>query len=177
MKKITLIALTGLMLTGCAATPSGTDQTATPTPTPTVEPITYSVPADCNVEGLIKMAPGWESFDQTDEDVKDQRDCAVGTPNSDVGVFFGYNKRTDAEWASIVETLKTEGYEPFDAQVTGADVWRLEDPSIETGPLCRISGHVGEVSFSATEPWVKCDDDWNRELATLLVDHSQVSGN
>jgi len=173
MKKIILIALAGLTLAGCAATPSGTDQSATPKPTPTAEPITYSVPADCDVEGLIKLAPGWESFDQTDEDDKDQRDCAVGTPNSDVGVWFGYNKRTDADWAGVVEKLKSEGYEPFDAKIADAEVWRREDPSMETGPLCSISGHVGEVSFSATEPWVKCDDDWNRELAILLVDHAK----
>ena len=172
MKKIVIIALSGLLLAGCTAAPSGNDNTATPTPTPTQEPVGYAVPADCNVEGLIKMAPGWEAFDKTD-DVEDQRDCAVGTPNSDVGVFFGYNKRTDAEWVGVIEKLKAEGYEPFDAQIAGADVWRKEDPSIETGPLCSISGHVGEVSFSATEPWVKCDDDWNRELATLLVDHAK----
>jgi hypothetical protein len=172
MKKVIAVALFGLLLASCSAAPSGSDKTSTPTPTPTEESVTYAVPDDCNVEGLIKMAPGSEALDQTD-DAKDQRDCAVGTPNSDVGVFFGYNKRTDAEWVGVIEKLKSEGYEPFDAKIAGADVWRKEDPSIETGPLCSISGHVGEVSFSATEPWVKCDDDWNRELATLLVDHAK----
>jgi hypothetical protein len=29
------------------------------------------------------------------------------------------------------------------------------------------------VEISATEPWVECDDDWNRELAVLLVGHVQ----
>ena len=170
MKKILVITLSSLLLAGCAPVPAADEKK----PEPTKEPVvSYSVPANCDVEGLVKMAAGWEAVDQTDEDVQDQRDCAVGTPNSDVGVFFGYNKRTDAEWASIIETLKSEGYKPFDAKVAGADVWRLEDPSIETGPLCRISGHIGQVSFSATEPWVKCDDDWNRELATLLVDHAK----
>ena len=168
--RITGVVVATILLAGC----SSTEPKPIESPAPTKEPVvSYSVPTNCDVEGLVKIAAGWEAVDQTDDDVKDQRDCAVGTPNSDVGVFFGYNKRTDAEWASIIETLKSEGYEPFDAKVAGADVWRLEDPSIETGPLCRISGHIGQVSFSATEPWVKCDDDWNRELATLLVDHAK----
>ena len=171
MKKIALIALSALVLTGCA---SGVPDSQNPGPTK--EPsltVAYAVPADCDVEGLIQQAPGWEAVDQTDEDVVDQLDCAIGTPNSDVGVWFGYNKRSDEQWVAVTEALKGEGYVPFDAQVAEADVWRMEDPSIETGPVCKLSGHIGEVSFSATEPWVQCDDDWNRELVTLLVDHAR----
>jgi hypothetical protein len=71
------------------------------------------------------------------------------------------------------DRLKTEGYKEFDAQVSDATFYILEDTSLETGPACKLSGYISGVEISSNEPWVECDEDWNRELATLLVSHVQ----
>ena len=162
--------LGALLLSGCApVAPKPIDS-----PEPTVTPeVVYELPADCVVSGLINQADGWEAFDQTEDGVEGIRDCAIGTPNSDVGVWFGF-KVSDADtWAASQERLKKEGYKEFDAQVSDATFYILEDTSLETGPACKLSGYISGVEITSNEPWVECDDDWNRELATLLVSHVQ----
>jgi hypothetical protein len=170
MKKIAILVLGSLLLAGCALVAPKPTEAPEPTETPAV---VYEVPADCNVSGLLSQADGWEAFDQTEDGVSGVRDCAIGTPNSDVGVWFSFKENDDETWEATATALKSEGFEQFDAQITGASFFRLEDTSAETGPLCKLTGSVSGVEISATEPWVECDDDWNRELAVLLVGHVQ----
>jgi hypothetical protein len=170
MKKIAILTLGALLLSGCATVaPKPIDS-----PEPTVTPeIVYELPDDCNVSGLISQADGWEAFDQTDDGVSGVRDCAIGTPNSDVGVWFGFKVSDNETWEATSATLKSEGFKEFDAQVDDATFLILEDPSVETGPACKMAGYISGIEITSDEPWVECDEDWNRELAVLLVGHVQ----
>jgi hypothetical protein len=164
---VALLAVT-TVLAGCAPVAPKPIDPQEPTVTPEV---VYELPADCNVSGLISQAEGWEAFDQTEDGVQGVRDCAVGTPNSDVGVWFGF-KTSDADaWSASQVRLKTEGYKEFDAQVSDATFYILEDTSLETGPACKLAGYINGVEITSIEPWTECDDNWNRELTNLLVEH------
>jgi hypothetical protein len=135
--------------------------------------VTYELPTNCDIPDLVALDPSYATVDQTAEGVTDSRDCAVGVPNSDVGVFFGYSVRNDSEWKAITKKLVDEGYEQWDSGYAGADVWRLETGNIESGANCSLSGHIGGISFSVTEPWTTCDDKWNRELVGYILEHAK----
>jgi hypothetical protein len=159
MKKIVSAALLVLALSGCA-------------PTPPME-VAYALPTNCDIPDLVALDKAYATVDQTAEGITDSRDCAIGVPNSDVGVFFGYSVRTDSQWKAVTAKLVDEGYEPWESGYADADVWRLETGNADSGANCSISGHIGGISFSVTEPWTTCDDKWNKDLVGYILDHAK----
>ena len=160
MKRIIVAGFLTFALSGCAPT----------APMASV----YALPTNCDIKELVALDKSFEVFDKTESGVTDSRDCAIGVANSDVGIFFGYSIRTDAEWTSVTKKLSDEGYEKWDAGYEGADVWRAEIDD-DMGSSCSLSGHMGGISFSATEPWTTCDDKWNKELVGHLLNHAKAS--
>ncbi len=118
------------------------------------------------------MDKTYEILDQTAKGVDDSRDCMVGVPNSDVGIFFGYSIRTKAQWLVVTAKLAGEGYKKWDAGIADAQVWRRETGNAESGANCSLSGYVPGISFSMTEPWTKCDDAANKKMVGYLVTHA-----
>ena len=163
MKKLVVLAALPLLLAGCSTT-------STPAPEKTVA---YGLPANCDIEALLKLDSKYAVADQTADGVDDSRDCAIGVPNSDVGIFFGYSVRTKEQWLVVTAKLVAEGYKKWDAGVAGAEVWRLQSGTSEDGANCSLSGFVPGISFSVTEPWTACDDKWNKELVGHLVEHAK----
>ena len=157
MKKLIALGAAALLLTGCSAAPV------------TPKTVTYGLPSDCNIKELVALDPSYEVFEQTAEGVDDSHDCAIGVPNSDVGIFFGYSIRTKEQWLIVTSKLVAEGYKKWNSGVAGAEVWRMETGSAEQGANCSISGYVPGISFSVTEPWTQCDDKWNKQLVGYLV--------
>ena len=160
-KSVALIAIT-LLLTGCSATPQAAPVKAT----------TYGLPTDCEIQPLLKLDPKYAVADQTADGVDDSRDCAIGVPNSDVGIFFGYSVRTKEQWLVVTAKLVAEGYKKWDSGVSGAEVWRNETGNKEDGANCSLSGYVPGISFSVTEPWTTCNDKWNKQLVGYMLDHA-----
>lgn len=161
MKKLIVAAIAVLLLTGCTSQPQPKEETS------------YGLPVDCEIKTLLELDPKYAVVDQTADGVDDSRDCAIGVPNSDVGVFFGYSVRTKEQWLAVTAKLVSEGYKKWDAGVAGAEVWRLESGNSEDGQNCSLSGYVPGISFSVTEPWTACDDTWNQELVGHLLDHAK----
>jgi len=159
MKIIFGVTALTLLLAGCS---------------PSVQPASFDLPKNCEIKELVAIDKSFEVFDQTATGVTDSRDCAIGVPNSDVGIFFGYSQRTASQWKAITKKLTSEGYEKWDAGYPGAEVWRMEVAS-DFDASCSLSGHIGGISFSATEPWVKCDDKWNKELVSHILNHAKVT--
>ena len=157
MQKIIAIAAAGLLLAGCA---------------PSDEAVSYSLPKSCEIKALVALDKTYEVFDKTEDGVTDSIDCAIGVPNSDVGIFFGYSVRTASEWKSVTKKLVDEGYQKWDSGYVGADVWRFEAAD-DMGASCSISGHIDSVSFSVTEPWTTCDEKWNKELVSHILNHAK----
>ena len=160
MNKILSAFAVIFLLAGCAS--------ATP-----VKAVSYGLPANCNVKELVASDPAYKAFDKTAAGVDDSRDCAVGIPNSDVGIFFGYSVRTKAQWLVVTAKLVAEGYKKWNAGIGGVEVWRMESGDAETGQNCSLSGYVPGVSFSVTVPWSKCDDANDQKLVGYLVKHAQ----
>ena len=162
-----------ISLTGCSLLSPGVK----PTPTHTLTPApSYALPTNCDIPELLKLDPKYEAFNQTADGVTDSLDCAIGLPNSDVGLFFGYSVRTEDEWLLVTAKLVGEGYTKLPNVAPDADIWRVESGIEESeGVNCSISGHVKGLSFSVTEPWTKCDDAWNKELIGYLLNHALVS--
>jgi hypothetical protein len=161
MKKIFAILGSTLLLAGCSA------------PAQTVS-VAYALPTNCDIQALLDLDKSYATVDQTVEGVTDSRDCAIGVPNSDVGVFFGYSVRTDQQWKAVTKQLTDEGYEQWDAGYPDADVWRQETGNVDSGANCSLSGHIAGISFSVTEPWTACDDKWNKELVGYILDHAKT---
>ena len=160
MRIFALIGST-LLLAGCSA------------PAQTVTD-SYVLPATCDIQALLDLDKSYATVDQTPEGVTDSRDCAIGVPNSDVGVFFGYSVRTEKQWKAVTKQLTDEGYEQWDAGYSDADVWRQETGNVDSGANCSLSGHIGGISFSVTEPWTACDDKWNKELVAYILEHAKA---
>ena len=160
MKKYIALALSTLLISGCTATPEKTQSA-------------FALPKTCDIQELLALDKTYATVDQTPEGVTDSRDCAIGVPNSDVGIFFGYSVRTDAEWKGVIQKLKDENYHLWDSGYAGAEVWRVETGDTDTGANCSLSGHVDGISFSVTEPWTTCDDKWNKELVGYILDHAK----
>ena len=160
MKRTVFAGLISIVLSGCAPTP----------PIATA----YALPENCDIKELVALDKSYEVFDKTESGVTDSRDCAIGVANSDVGIFFGYSVRTEAEWSNVTAKLAEEGYEKWNSGYEGADVWRAEIDD-DMGASCSLSGHVAGISFSVTEPWTTCDDKWNKELVAHLLNHATSS--
>ncbi len=163
MKKVFAALAVSILLAGCSPTAQ----------TPKAEAVSYGLPMNCDIKALTDLDPQYEIVDQTAEGVDDSRDCAVGVPNSDVGIFFGYSVRTHDQWLIVTAKLVGEGYKKWNSGISGVETWRLESGDAESGQNCSISGYVPGVSFSVTEPWTKCEDKWNKELVGHLVDHAK----
>ena len=163
MKKLFAVVAATLLLTGC----SPVAKVATP------DSVSYGLPMDCEVKALLDLDPNYAIVDLTRKGVDDSRDCVVGVPNSDVGIFFGYSVRTHDQWLIVTAKLVGEGYKKWNADMAGVETWRKESGDAETGSNCSISGYVSGISFSVTEPWTKCKDKWNKELVGYLVDHAR----
>ena len=157
MKKLVALAASTFLLTGCSAL---------------IAP-SYALPKNCDISQLQKVDSKYEIVDQTAEGSKDSRDCAIGVPNSDVGIFFGYSVRTDAQWTAVTEKLKAQGYKKWNSGVAGADTWRRQEGALNSGVTCSISGHVSGLSFSVTEPWTACEDVWNKQLVGYILTHAR----
>jgi hypothetical protein len=161
MKKIASLFAFTLLLAGCSS------------PAQTVS-YTYGLPGNCDIPALLELDTSYATADQTADGVTNSRDCAIGVPNSDVGIFFGYSVRSDSEWKAVTKLLVNEGYEKWESGYENADVWRKETGSIDSGANCSLSGHIGGISFSVTEPWTACDDRWNKELVGYILDHAKI---
>ena len=157
MKKLLVLGATASLLSGCSAVPV------------TPMDVAYGLPKDCNIKELVSLDPSFEVFDKTEDGVEGIRDCAIGAANSDVGIFFSYSISTKEQWLTEGNRLESEGYKKWDSGVADADVWRQDSGTIEGGTSCSISGYIPDISFSVTEPWVECDDKWNKELVGYLV--------
>ena len=158
MKKLIALGVLSLVLNGCAS------------PVPTVKPVSYGLPNDCKVAELLKLDNRYAAVNQTASGVDDSLDCVIGVPDSDVGIFFGYSVRTREQWMIVTAKLVAEGYKKWNSGVAGAELWRKETGDAETGSNCSLSGYVPGISFSVTEPWAKCDDKWNKQLAGYLIE-------
>jgi hypothetical protein len=168
MKKLLGIVAVSFTLTGCAISQPA------PRPTPDVVSVAYGIPADCEIKDLISLDVSFQALDQTEADAKEVRNCIVGTPNSDVGIWFDYKLSEQSDWeAAANSTLKDEGYVAFDAGLEGVEVYRAQIGSEEEGISCSMKGHMGGVEFSIIEPWVECDDSWNKDLAGYVVKHAE----
>ncbi|MEY4276107.1 MAG: hypothetical protein RIS26_570 [Actinomycetota bacterium] len=157
MKKLLVLGATALLLTGCSEAPVNT------------KPVAYILPTDCNIQELVALDPSFEVLDKTEDGVEDSRDCAIGVANSDVGIFFGYSIRSREQWLAQTKKLASEGYKKWESGIADAEVWRQDAGTIEGGTSCSISGYVPGIGFSVTEPWVECDDKWNKKLVGYLV--------
>lgn len=170
MKKLLGIVAISLALTGCSSL------APTAKPEPEVISVAYGIPADCEIKELIVLDSSFQALDQTEGDAQNSRNCIVGTPNSDVGIWFDFKLAMQGEWEDIVaKDLKPEGYQPFDAGLEGVEVWRAQVGSEEEGVTCTMQGHMGGVAFTVMEPWVECDDKWNKELVGYVVNHAKVT--
>ncbi|MEY4397997.1 MAG: hypothetical protein RLZ53_573 [Actinomycetota bacterium] len=167
MKKLWGIVTISLTLAGCAA------PVTSPSPTPKAQEHLYQAPDDCKIESILELDPSWEAFDQTDSPSGGMRVCAIGVPNSDIGVFFSYQESDAEQWGSEKATLESEGYKPFDIGHAETEVMRFEEASGELGPSCRIAGYADGVTFTITEPGFECDDEWNKQLAVAVLDQAK----
>ncbi|MEN9993196.1 MAG: hypothetical protein RLY83_766 [Actinomycetota bacterium] len=163
MKKLFAVLAATMVLAGC----SPVAKTVAP------ETVSYGLPMNCEIKALLDLDPKYAIVDQTAEGVDDSRDCVVGVPNSDVGVFFGYSVRTHDQWLVVTAKLVAEGYKKWNVGIPGVETWRKESGDAETGSNCSVSGYITGISFSVTEPWTKCDDKWNKELVGYLVEHAK----
>ena len=169
MKKLLGIVAITISLSGCATTSA---------PAPTTVSTAFGVPADCEIKELIALDPSYEALDQTEPGAKDVRTCVVGTPNSDVGIFFEYKATMQPTWDDdLLPKAKADGYAAFDAGVPDVEVLRMQSGNDEEGTSCTMQGHMGGISFTIMEPWAVCDDQWNKELVGYVVNHSKVSSN
>ena len=160
-KKLLGIAAISLSLVGCASPGA-----------PAVKNV-YGAPLDCEVEAILDLDPGYQAFDQTDSKIPGRRVCAIGIPNSDVGVFFGYQEGKADQWAQAKVTLKAGGYEAFDIGNKDAEVLRKSEGDNENGIACSISGFADHVMFTITEPGFECDDKWDKQLAVAVLEHAK----
>jgi hypothetical protein len=161
MKKLLGIAAITLTLASCAS------------PGPAAVKNVYGAPLDCEVEAILDLDPGYQAFDQTDSSVPGRRVCAIGIPNSDVGVFFGYQEGKADQWAQAKVTLKATGYKAFDIGNDDAEVLRKSEGDSENGVACSISGFADHVMFTITEPGFECDDTWDKQLAVAVLGHAK----
>ena len=161
MKKLLGIAAITLTLAGCS--------------TPGTAPVknVYGAPLDCEVKALLDLAPDWEAFDQTDSSIAGRRVCAIGTPNSDDGVFFGYQEGKADQWAQAKVTLKAQGYKLFEIGNSDAEVMRKAETGGDMGPGCLMSGFADHVMFTVAEPGIECDDEWNKQLALAVLEYAK----
>lgn len=168
MKKLLGIVSITLALSGCAISQPA------PRPTPEVVSVTYVLPEDCEIQELVSLDVSFQALDQTEAGAKGVRSCVVGTPNSDVGIWFDYKLSEQSDWeASVNSTLKDEGYTVFDVGIEDVEVYRAQVGSEEEGISCSMKGHMGGVEFSIIEPWVECDDTWNNDLVGYVVKHAE----
>ncbi len=165
MKKVFALVAVSMLLAGCSPVAKS----------PAPETVTYGLPMGCDIKPLLALDPKYAIVDQTAEGADDTRDCVVGVPNSDVGVFFGYSVRTHDQWLVVTAKLVAEGYKKWDVGIAGVEAWRKETGDAETGSNCSVSGYMPGISFSVTEPWTKCDDKWNKELVGYLVNHAKLN--
>ena len=163
MRKTGVIAASVLLLTGCAAAPVNK-------PTETAKPVVYSVPSDCEVKELLALDATYETLDQTEAGARNRRDCVVGTPNSDVGIFFSYSQADSPKWDD--DAAKAKGFEVFETGLKDVVVLRDQGGSEEEGPSCSIMGYIPGLEFTIEEPWATCDDKWNKELVGYVVNHA-----
>ena len=163
MLKTGVIVASLLLLTGCASAP-----VVKPTESP--KQVVYSVPADCEIKELLALDASYQALDQTEAAARNRRDCVVGTPNSDVGIFFSYSQGDEASWAD--DSKKALGFEAFDSGLKGVTVLRDEVGSEEEGTSCNLMGYISGLEFTIEEPWAKCDDKWNKELVGYVVNHA-----
>lgn len=161
MKKLLGITTIALMLVGCASPGK-----------PAVKNV-YGAPLDCEVEAILDLDPGYQAFDQTDSTVPGRRVCAIGIPNSDVGVFFGYQEGKADQWAQAKVTLEATGYKAFDIGNADAEVLRKNEGDNENGIVCSISGFANHVMFTVTESGFECDDKWDKQLASAVLEHAK----
>ena len=161
MKKLLGMAAITLMLAGCTSPGK-----------PEVKNV-YGAPLDCEIEAILELDPGYQAFDQTDTSVPGRRVCAIGIPNSDVGVFFGYQEGKADQWAQAKVTLMATGYEAFDIGVKDAEVLRKSEGDNENGISCMLSGFANHVMFTVTEPGFECDDKWDKQLAAAVLEHAK----
>lgn len=161
MKKLLGITAIALVLAGCTSPGK-----------PAVKNV-YGTPLDCEVKALLDLAPEWEAFDQTDTSVAGRRVCAIGTPNSDVGVFFGYQEGKSDQWAQAKVTLKAQGYKLFEIGNPEVEVMRKFETGGDMGPGCLMSGFADHVMFTIAEPGIECDDKWNKQLAAAVLEHAK----
>jgi hypothetical protein len=166
MKKLLGIVAITLTLSACT--------TAEPAPKKAAQ--SYSLPADCEIKDLIVLDDSFQALDQTEAGAKGIRSCVIGTPNSDVGIFFMYKTQSEDIWNYEVEhSLKDEQYTKFETGIPDVDSFRKQDGNEEEGTNCSIHGHVAGITFYIGEPWAECDDQWNKELVGYVVNHSKVT--
>ena len=169
MKKLLGIVAISLTLTGCSS--------PVPEAKPEQEVVSsaYGLPADCEIKELLALDTSFQAIDQTEGVAKNARNCIVGTPNSDVGIWFDFKVVDQAEWDGIVANdLKPEGYQSFEAGIEGVEVWRAQVGSEEEGITCTMQGRMGGIAFTIMEPWVECEDKWNKDLVGYVVDHAAI---
>lgn len=170
MKKLLGIAVISFTLAGCSSVAPA------PKPTAVAPTVSYGIPDDCEIKELIALDPSYEALDQTEPGAKAVRTCVVGTPNSDVGIFFEYKATMQPTWDDdLLPKAKADGYAAFDAGLPDVEVLRMQSGNDEEGTSCTMQGHMGGISFTIMEPWSVCDDQWDKELVGYVVNHSKVS--
>ncbi|MEY3855733.1 MAG: hypothetical protein RJA45_203 [Actinomycetota bacterium] len=166
MKKLLGIVAITLTLSACT--------TAEPAPKKAAQ--AYAVPADCEIKDLIVLDDSFQALDQTETGAKGVRSCVIGTPNSDVGIFFEFKETAQSTWDDEqLPKAKADGYTAFDAGINGVEVLRMQAGSEEEGASCSLQGFMGGISFTVMEPWAECDDQWNKELVGYVVNHAKVA--
>ena len=166
MKKLLGIVAITLTLSACTA--------AEPAPKKVTQ--SYALPTDCEIKDLINLDVSYQALDQTEAGAKGVRSCVIGTPNSDVGIFFEFKETAQSTWDDeLVPKAKADGYTAFEAGIDGVKVLRMQEGSEEEGTSCNLQGFMGGIFFTVAEPWAECDDKWDKELVGYVVNHAKVA--